>query len=816
MSLYVDVLLPLAVPGAYTYSIPEKFRDKAKVGMRVEVQLGKKKIYSGIIASLKESYEGTHVIKPILNIPDDDPVVYPEQLKLWQWMAEYYCCNMGEVMNAALPAGLKLESETTITLNPNFAGDYTQLSDREYLVAEALEVQAELTLTEVVQLLQTRSANAVINALVAKNVIVVNEAVAKSFKPRTVTWLKLADDYSDEAAFHELLDGLEKKQKQLDIVLAYVQLSKKHASGGLVKKRELLENKKLSPGSLQTLVKNGVFTTEEKPETDDYDIHQPVAFDLSFAQLQAQAEVVESFKDKNVTLLHGVTGSGKTNLYIRLIEQTLAEGKQALYLLPEISLTTQITERLRRTFGNRIGIYHSKFNNRERVEIWNKVYKGEYEVVLGARSALLLPFNNIGLIIVDEEHDSSYKQHDPAPRYHARDTAVVYGQMLNAKVLLGTATPSMESWFNCKQGKYGYVELMERFGGSRLPEVLFVDMKAEQQLGLVQSRFSSVLMDHMNEALRLKQQIILFQNRRGFATYIECEACAFIPRCKNCDVSLPYFRFSHQLKCNYCGYTQALFPKCPSCGDTRLKERGFGTERIEDDIKIYFPDARVARMDLDSVGTKEGHNKLIRAVEQRKVDILVGTQMVTKGLDFDNVTVAGIVNADQMVMYPDFRSQERAHQMIRQVSGRAGRREHQGYVIVQTRRIGHPVFQFLRQEAHDRYYEWELQQRQELNFPPFTRLIRLTFSHKDIETCRAAAAHFASRLFDQIPEAVNGPFPSIIGRKRNLYFFELMLKLDKSAATLTKALQLVRENIAVLSASATWKQVRVVPDVDPY
>ena len=816
MSLYAEIILPLAVPGTYTYSVPEKLRDRAKRGMRAEVQLGKRKIYSGVILELKDSYPGSHVIKPLLNIPDDEPVVYPEQLKLWQWMSEYYCCNLGEVMNASLPAGLKLESESSITLNPTFKGDYTQLSDREYLVAEALELQSELKFSEVAQLLQTRSVNNIINALVEKNVVIVKEDLVERYTPRTTIWIKLSDGYADESAFHELMDSLEKKQKQLDVLLGYVQLSEKHVSGGLVKKKELLTDKRLSPGSLQTLIKNGIFTTEEHPETDDIELHTPIAFDLSFAQLQAQAEIIKSFEDKNVTLLHGVTGSGKTNLYIRLIEQTLADGKQALYLLPEISLTTQITERLRRTFGNRIGIYHSKFNQRERVEIWNKVYNGEYDVVLGARSALLLPFNNIGLIIVDEEHDSSYKQHDPAPRYHARDTAVVYGQMLNAKVLLGTATPSMESWYNCKQGKYGYVELLERFGGSTLPEVMFVDMKSEQQLGLLQSRFSSVLMEHMQEALHLKQQIILFQNRRGFATYIECEACAYIPRCINCDVSLPYFRFSHQLKCNYCGYTQALMSKCPSCGDTRLKERGFGTERIEDDIKIYFPEARVARMDLDSVGTKEGHNKLIKAVEQRKIDILVGTQMVTKGLDFDNVTVAGIVNADQMVMYPDFRSQERAHQMIRQVSGRAGRREYQGYVIVQTRRIGHPVFQFLTKEAHEQYYEWELKQREELKFPPFTRLIRLTFSHKDLETCRVASAHFASQLFEHFPEYVNGPFQAIIRRKRNLYFYEVLLKLDKSSATLSKALQLVRENITALSTNPNWKQVRVVPDVDPY
>lgn len=815
---FVEVILPLALPGTYTYAVPEELESSIAVGKRVEVQFGKKKIYAAVISKITDVAPTGFKPKYISSVLDENIVLHPQQLELWKWMAEYYCCTIGEVMNAALPAGLKLESETTIVISPNFNRDYTSLDDREYLVAEALEIKRELTMEEIAQMLQLHSVYAVVQSLLKKNVILLKEELVERYKPRTETLISINEKYKEDVALKELLDTLERAPKQQSLVLAYLQLTHPFSKEiKKIQKKILLTKAGADPSILNSLVKKEIFIAEEKivQRLEDADTALS-SFLLNEQQQEAFSDIKQKFETHAAVLLHGVTGSGKTNIYVKLIEECINSGKQALYLLPEIALTSQITARLRNYFGNSIGIYHSRFNQQERVEIWNKLIKHEYNVILGARSALFMPFDNLGLIIVDEEHDSSYKQQSPAPRYHARDAAIAYAAQFNAKVLLGTATPSMETYLNCKQDKFGLTNIKERFGGSEMPELSFVNIKDEKRLKLMKAHFSSVLLEEMSTALLAKEQVILFQNRRGYAPFIECEDCNNVPHCPNCDVSLTYYKLHNELKCHYCGYRRDNFVKCPACGSTHLVEKGFGTEKIEDEISIFFPDAKIARMDTDSVKTKQSHDRLIGEIESGNIDILVGTQMVTKGLDFDRVGVVGIISADQLLQYPDFRSNERAYQLIEQVSGRAGRRQKRGRVIVQVQNITHPVIRFLLETGHEKFYEWELEHRKRLMFPPFIRLIQLTVKHKDARTARQSADILAEQLKAVLDKRVNGPVEPLINKIRNEFYFEILLKVEKNTELMRMTRETIRHTVERLYTDKKLRSTRVEVDVDPY
>ncbi len=816
---FVSVILPLSLPNLYTYAVPTELEKFISIGKRVEVQFGKKKIYAGIINSISNFAPEGVEIKFISNVLDEQPVVNESQINLWKWMSEYYCCNIGDVMNAALPAALKLESESKIIIHPDFKNDYTYLNDKEYLIAEALSIQSELSIQEVAQLLHVKSAYAVIVSLIKKNVIILKEELVQQYRPRKEWFVSLHEKYKLDEVLKELLDSLEKKPQQQNLILAFLQLTHpfKTNQGTSIKRKTLLDKSQVSASVLDTLCKNGILFKEERlaDRLSSDEIIQLKTFKLSDSQSIAFTEIKNNFNSYQTVLLEGVTSSGKTNIYIKLIEEYLKAGKQVLYMLPEIALTTQITERLKNYFGDICGIYHSKFNQQERVEIWKKTLSKEYQLVLGARSSLLLPFENLGLIIIDEEHDSSYKQ-DRTPRYQARDTAIAYAAQLKAKVLLGTATPSLETEFNCSLNKFARVKLTHRYGNILLPELQFVNMKDEKRLKLSNGNYSSVLLEELKRTLEAKEQAILFQNRRGYAPYIECDTCNHIPYCPNCDVSLTLHKFHHELKCHYCNYRQDIYSKCPSCGGSHILEKGFGTEKIEDEIKILFPEARIARMDMDTVRTKHGHNKMITEIQDGNIDILVGTQMVTKGLDFDKVSMVGVLSADQILQYPDFRSNERAFQLIKQVSGRAGRRNKQGKVIIQTFNINHPVIRFLMYDETEKFYEWEMEQRKKLLFPPYVRLINITLKYKDSNVLREASNFASDYLKSILNNRVNGPIEPLVNKVRNEFLFEILLKLEKNTSMIKQAREAISIMKEKLWQEKSFRTIQVEIDVDPY
>jgi primosomal protein N' (replication factor Y) len=654
--------------------------------------------------------------------------------------------------------------------------------------------------------------------MIRKNVVLIREELVERYKPKTETYIVLNETYKEDDALRNLLNELNKAPKQQQAVLAYLQLTHPTKSTTRsLRRRLLIQEYGIDPAIIHTLCKKGIFQTEERiiGRTDSDDESMLTSFNLSAPQEKAFDEICTLWKSKPVVLLEGVTGSGKTNVYIKLIEKTLSEGKQVLYLLPEIALTTQITTRLQSYFGHAIGIYHSRFNQNERVEIWNKLFHNKYQVILGARSALFLPFSNLGLIIVDEEHDTSYKQQD-SPRYHARDSALAYALQNKANVLLGTATPSLETYYNVKKNKFGYSGLSERYGESVLPEIIFVNLRDEKRNQLMKSHFSSVLLDEIKNTISEKKQVILFQNRRGYAPYIECEQCNYIAQCINCDVSLTYHKFHHQLKCHYCGYYKPAMSKCPECGSHHLIERGFGTEKIEDDLKVYLPEARIARMDMDSVRTKNSQNRLINEMQNGQIDILIGTQMVTKGLDFDNVALVGILSADQLLQYPDFRSNERAFQLIKQVSGRAGRRNVQGKVIIQVQNINHPVIQFIKNSDDLGFYTYEMMHREKLQFPPYVRLAEITLSHKDIRIVQQAADKAVYELRSRLGSRVSNAITPVINKVRNEFLMQIILKTERNASVQKLCRDSIKKVRELLAADKTFRSVRIRIDMDAY
>ncbi|HAL81807.1 MAG TPA: primosomal protein N' [Mucilaginibacter sp.] len=815
-TFFVEVILPLAIAKNYTYRVPFEMNEMVMVGKRVVVQFGKSKLYTAIIAAISKLAPEKYQAKYIIELLDDHPVVTTEQLHFWQWLADYYMCNVGEVMNAALPSALKLASETRIMLNKGFDYNRAALHDKEFLIVEALDIQPELTVSDIIKLLGQKTVMPILKLLFEKNVIHISEEVSERYKPRTRTFINLNPVYHNQDNLRELFGILEKRApKQADAVLTFIKLSRQQKS---ISKSELIEESGAGDSSIKSLIEKEIFIAEEKnvsrlyyEEEADLD-----TFELSEQQEQVLGHIKNEFTQKEVMLLHGVTSSGKTQIYIRLIEEMIASGRQVLYLLPEIALTTHIIERLRMYFGADIGVYHSRFNDNERVEVWQKVLKNEYKVVLGARSSVFLPFNNLGLIIVDEEHETSYKQYDPAPRYNARDAAIFLANMYKAKVLLGSATPSFESYYNARMNKYGFAELTERYGGVKLPMIEVVSITEETKNKTIQSHFTSVLMEDIKLALTNKEQVILFQNRRGYAPLLMCKICAYTPKCINCDVSLTYHKSSGKLHCHYCGYKEDAPQICPACGSTHLEYKGFGTEKIEDELAMLLPDARIARMDLDTTRSRNSLQTILNDLEEKKIDILIGTQMVAKGLDFSGVTVIGIINADSLLKFPDYRANERSYQMLAQVSGRAGRRGKQGKVVIQTYDPKHRVIKQVIENDYNDLYFTEMEERRSFRYPPFYRIINLIVKHKDPAIVNNQADYLATELRKHFGDRVIGPEFPLIGRIRNYYIKSIMLKFEKDLVSVNKAKTIIREVITQFQTTRLSKGSVVQPDVDPY
>ena len=824
---FADVLLPLPLPALFTYRVPYELDDAVAFGKRVIVPFGRSKLYSALVVRVHENAPQV-TAKYILDVVDDRPVISERQFQLWQWMADYYLCTLGEVMAAALPSALKLASETKIHLHPNFSGDVSTLNENELHITEALAYREAMTVDEISKTVNIQKVIPIIKSLVDKKVVVTDEEVRNPYKAKKETYVRLGDEYASETSFMALLDQLNLSTRtagQADGLLAFIMLTK-GAKGydfsARVPKAQVVNSSALTPARLQTLLKKGFLKTEEVVISRLTDFSSRETADniqLSEPQQKAYQQIHEQFNQFPVVLLHGVTGSGKTEIYIKLIDEVLKQGKQVLYLLPEIALTSQIVNRLRKYFGEKVGVYHSRFNEYERVEIWNRVLEqdsdknisSKYQLILGARSALLLPYQNLGLIIVDEEHDASYKQQDPAPRYHARDCAIVLANMHKAKTLLGTATPSLESYYNVKQNKYGLVELKQRFAQSKLPDIWVVNMIEARKQHQVQGVFSDFLIERIGEALDKKEQVILFQNRRGYAVRMICNTCQTMPTCKYCDVSLTYHKKTGLLKCHYCGYAIAVPHECPTCHSTDIEMKGFGTEKVEDTLAEIFPQATIARMDLDTTRSKNGYQQIISDFEQHKTDILVGTQMVTKGLDFDRVSVVGILNADALISFPDFRSFERAFQLLAQVSGRAGRKEVPGKVVIQSYQPEHPALKYVETNDFMAMYNSQIAERKEYHYPPVTRLVKVTLKHPDEKVATEAAQTLAIPLREAFPGHVLGPQAPLVSRIQNYYLEDFWIKLAKDSQLETHKAKLLK---ILQKFQQDHKTVRVVINVD--
>lgn len=864
ITYFVDVIVPLAVPNLYTYRVPFELNADVVVGKRVVVQFGRGKLYSAIIRRIHENPPAKYLAKYIDAVLDEQPIVNEKQFQLWEWMAEYYMCNIGDVMNAALPDGLKLASETKIMLNQAFDFEKAKaneaqlngISDKEYLIIDALEVRTVLSIQDITQIAEQKTVYPLIKSLIEKGIVIIHEELKEKFKPKIETYVRLTDAANEEERLREIFAEVEKRaSKQLEVLMAFVKLSDRYSGAKTipsteVKKVEILRLVEGGESAIKALVKKNIFEVLEHEASRFVnsgnatkafqlnDVQQRVLesiqqqFGHGWESLSAEEHIVEtnklSGKKKEVVLLHGVTSSGKTEIYVKLIEQVLAQGKQVLYLLPEIALTTQIINRLKKYFGDVVGVYHSKFNTNERVEVWNAVLSSaseeqkarvkdkhpNFQLVVGARSALFLPFSNLGLIIVDEEHDSSFKQYDPAPRYNARDSSIFLGHIHQAKTLLGSATPSLDSYYNAQEGKYGFAEIHERFGGVKMPEILIADVKEARAKKMMKSHFSPLLLDTVKLALQSKEQVILFQNRRGFAPQLECNSCAWVPQCLNCDVSLTYHKAINLLRCHYCGYSTKPPAKCAACGDTNLQMKGFGTEKIEEELAVFFPDSHIGRMDLDTTRSKFAYQHILQDFEDRKIDILVGTQMVTKGLDFGNVAVVGILNADSMLNFPDFRSFERSYQMMAQVSGRAGRSSKRGKVIIQTQNPDHQIIQDVVENNYLSMYTAQLLDRKNFNYPPFFRLINLTIIHRDPDLVNNASKFIADELKQFFNKRVLGPEFPLVARVRNLYHKCILLKIERDVS-IAQVKKRVSDTLVLFKAQSAYKSVRVQIDVDP-
>jgi primosomal protein N'' len=816
---YIDVILPLPLAGNFTYSVPDEWADAVRVGMRVVVPFGNKKMYTAIVWLVhSRKPQVNYIIRDVFFLLDESPILRFPQLKFWEWISSYYQAFIGEVYRAAVPAGLKLESETLVCINPDFEAT-SVLPAREQRVLDALCEGKLIAVSELNRMLGLKNTMPVLRILLEKGAIEAHEEVEEKYRPKTETYIRLSENATSEEHLRQIFDDLKRAKKQLDVLMQYIDISKclQPRQQREVSRNELLETANASSEILNSLIKKGIFESYKK-EIGRLHTSSAVLKPLSSLneyQETALKNIEQQFLKKQVVLLHGVTSSGKTEIYTHLIKKTLDEGKQVLYLVPEIALTTQLTTRLKQIFGNKLGVYHSRFSDAERVEIWNNVLNDKgYDVIIGVRSSVFLPFRQLGLVIIDEEHEPSYKQFDPAPRYHARNAAIVLASFHGAKTLLGTATPSFESYYNAQTEKYGLVELSQRYKDILLPEIQIVDLKEAYRKKLMTEHFSDVLQEKIAESLKNNEQVILFQNRRGYAPYYECKACAYVPKCKNCDVTLTVHKFLNVLTCHYCGYTEAIQEKCPVCNQTELQTKGFGTEKVEDEISVLFPKARVARMDLDTTRSKKSYERIISDFEDGRTDILIGTQMITKGLDFANVSLVGILNADNLFCIPDFRSHERAFQLMAQVGGRAGRKSKRGLVIVQTSQPQHSVIEFVVKNDFCGMYETQMIERKNFKYPPYYRLIQILLKHKDLNILKDASNVFGRLLRNDFGNRVFGPVEPPVSRIRTYYIRQFLIKFENEASPIYIK-DTLQKNINNLSKNDNFKALRVAIDIDP-
>jgi primosomal protein N' (replication factor Y) len=817
MLFFVEVILPLSLAKTFTYSVSQAEYHYIKKGMRLAVPFGKSKIYTALVIEIHQNKPALYEAKEIHQILDEYPIVSEIQIAHWQWIASYYMCAIGDVYRGAMPSALLLESETVISKKTDVFVDESQLSDDEFLIYQALELQSSLKVQDIIGILNKKNIFPVIQKLIDKKILVLQEEMLEGYKPKLVRYIRLHPKYESNLGLSELLQTLKSANKQKEIILTYFQLSAAEKKPIAVKK--LIESANSSSAIVKALI--------DKEILEDYLLQEDrVNFSgkikeeklqLSEAQQKAFDAVEELFAQKEVCLLHGVTSSGKTEIYIKLIEGYLVTGKQVLYLLPEIALTTQLVERLRVYFGNKVAVFHSKYNNNERVEVWNQVLKNseKAQIVIGARSALFLPFPNLGFIIVDEEHEQTFKQVDPAPRYHARDASIVLANFHKAKVLLGSATPSIETYFNAKTEKYGLVEIMERYGKVMMPEIELVDLKDKYFRKRMTGHFSDTLIEGIANTIALGEQVILFQNRRGYSPLMECLTCGHVPQCQQCDVSLTYHKHKNQLRCHYCGYSIAKPSHCHSCSSVDLTTKGFGTEQIQLELTSLFPDNKVGRMDQDTTRGKFGFEKIIDSFKNKEVDILVGTQMLAKGLDFDNVTLVGIMNADNMLYYPDFRAFERSFQMMTQVAGRSGRSKKQGKVIIQTYNPNHNTIQQVTTTDYMSMYKEQIYDRQIYKYPPYFRVIKLTLKQRDYNKLKEGAMWLYQVMSQNLNIPVLGPEEPAISRIRNEYIRTIIIKIPQNSSLVTTKKN-IQKMLNSFDAVAQFRAIKVSINVDFY
>ena len=816
---FIDVIVPVPIPQYFTYRVPREGSSLVKPGVRVVVEFGKSRVVTAIVTKVHNQAPQNYQAKYILEILDEQPVVTQDQIWLFNWVAEYYMCTVGEVLNVALPSGLKISSQSKIQYNPDF-NYYHLLNDLEKNFLQILLTEDSLTYEEVSRFIDKQDPTRFIKGLIAKHAVILFEEISEKYKPKIEKKISLDPLYESDEEIIQLIENLGKAKKQQDVVLKYLsfipidELKNRNVDG--VWKTDL-KQQGVSDSALSTLIQKGIFRQTEvavsRFEKDDFS--PDYQLNLSPAQQKASVDIMDLFAEKEVVLFHGITGSGKTEVYIDIIRKALDSGTQVLFLLPEIALTTQIVRRLKLVFGDVMGVYHSKFSDNERVEVWDGVLKGQFQFIVGVRSAIFLPFNNLGLIIVDEEHDSSYKQFDPAPRYHARDMAIMLATRIKARVLLGSATPSIETYYQALQGKFGLVSLNERYGEATLPEIQLVNLREERQNKTMTGDFSSMLLDGLKTNLERKKQTMIFLNRRGYAPYITCQTCNWIPYCEQCSVTLTYHLRDNTLVCHYCGHSEPNPKTCQICGSATLKSVGLGTERIEDDLRTMYPDAHILRMDLDTTRTKNAYENIINEFEKGDVDILVGTQMISKGFDFDRVSLVGVFSADRLIHYPDFRSAERAFQLITQVSGRSGRRGEKGKVLIQTANPQNRVLQFILNDDYVGFYQSEIQEREMYNYPPFSRMIEITVKDEDQVKTHQVAEHLAANLKKFLGvERVMGPERGLVERIRNKFHFQIWLKLEKDKLNIQATKKYLQKEIVNLITENKYKSIRIVVNVD--
>lgn len=816
MHYFVEVIVPLALDPTFTYRINEVEFDFIQVGMRVAVPFGRNKVYTALVVEKHHRQPALYEAKDIHEIIDIEPVVTTEQIKFWTWLAEYYMCTLGDVYKGAMPSQLLLESETIIQWNDKAEIKSEELDDAEYLLYEAMQIQSILKIDEVIAILNRKKVFPVINSLLTKGAILLQEEMVEKYKPKQIRYVRLAEEYLQEDGLTKLMELVNRATKQRELVLKYFQLQATQKKDVSVK--QLIEEGESSQAIVNALLEKGIFESY-------YLNHDRVVFNdatsegiqLTDEQSKALWEIEQQFKEKEVVLLHGVTASGKTEVYIKLIEKFLAQEGQVLFLLPEVGISTQLVQRLTAYFGNQVAVYHSRYSHNERLEVWNQVLQQseKAKVVIGTRLSVFLPFQDLRLVVIDEEHDANYKQHDPAPRYHGRDAAVVLAMQHKAKVLMGSATPSLESYYNASQKKYGLVELTKRYTNVLLPEIVLVDIKDKYKRKQMTGHFSDQLIDEINQALSLEEQVILFQNRRGFSPVVECMTCGAVPECPHCDVSLTYHKYRNELRCHYCGYTLPMPKQCGRCHSVDLNTKGFGTEQVEEELRALFPNKRIARMDQDTTRGKYAYEKLIEAFENKQIDILVGTQMLAKGFDFDNVNLVGIMNADNSLYHPDFRAHERAFQMMTQIAGRSGRFDKKGRVVIQTFNPYHNIIQQVTNYDYKSMYKEQMYERHNFQYPPFYRLIRLTLKHRDFEKLKESSFWLYNNLKGQLGIPVLGPEEPAINRIRNQYIRVILIKIPQQVM-LNQTKGQVRRILKSFESIGAYRSVHVVANVDFY